>query len=348
MKTKRIATVCFILMFTQIFLFCCVQGECAEKSDPLPAKTYSWKMVLAKPTGAVANTPFIEFAKEVEKRSNGRINITVYEATLGIPSDFWDMSKKNVVQFAVNGEGYSPGRLPLTSIVGLPFEIGGPEACGSVLNKLYTAGKLPELSDNFKVLFFTPTNSHMLFLAKKKVTKMEDFVGLKLGPVPGLGSNLVKALGGTPVIVPGAERYLTLQTGVLDGILTPVDDVVDRKFYEVIKYAVNVPLYDGFFLLQMNLETYNALPNDLKLVIDRAAQNARDKEVKRNVQYADECWRTLAQKGIEVYTISPEELVRWRKAASDIPEKWVANNTKLPARETLQFVRETVKNFYKK
>ena len=53
------------------------------------------------------------------------LKLRSYEATLGSPGDFWDMVKNNVVQLAVNGEGYSPGRMPLTSVIGLPFEIEG-------------------------------------------------------------------------------------------------------------------------------------------------------------------------------------------------------------------------------
>jgi TRAP-type transport system periplasmic protein len=341
MKTRRsaswLANICLVFLLLSVGLLTAT-NDCAAQAS----QTYNWKMVLARPSGAIPNIPFIEFANEVQKRSNGRIKITAYEATLGAPGDFWDMVKNNVVQLAVNGEGYSPGRMPLTTVIGLPFEIQGAQLCDSILTKLFSSGKLPELSDNFKVLFFVPTNPHMMFL-KKKVTKMEDFKGLKLAPVPGMGSLLVKALGGSPNIVPGAERYMALQTGMIDGVITMVDDVVDRKFYEVAKYGIKVPLYNGTYVLTMNLEAYNALPNDLKAIMNDAAQKAHDNEMKRNAKYVDECWAKLAKSGMEVYTIEPAELVRWRKAASNIPEEWIANNPKVPARETLQFVRDIVK-----
>jgi TRAP-type C4-dicarboxylate transport system substrate-binding protein len=341
MKIRKFAPGLVSISLVFVFLSVCLligENDCAAQAS----QTYNWKMVLARPSGAVPNIPFIEFANEVQKRSNGRIKITAYEATLGSPGDFWDMVKTNVVQLAVNGEGYSPGRMPLTTVIGLPFEIEGAKMCDNILTKLFTSGRLSELSDNFKVLFFVPTNPHMMFL-KKKVTKIEDLKGLKLAPVPGMGSLLVKALGASPNIVPGAERYMALQTGMIDGVLTMVDDVVDRKFYEVAKYGLKVPLYNGTYVLTMNLEAYNALPNDLKAILNEAAQKAHDNEMKRNASYVDECWAKLAKSGMEVYTIEPVELARWRKAASDIPEQWIANNPKVPARETLQFVRDIVK-----
>jgi TRAP-type transport system periplasmic protein len=342
MKIRRLASGLASICIVSVFVLVCLsttRHDCAAQTS----QTYNWKMVLARPSGAMPNIPFIEFANEVQKRSNGRIKITAYEATLGSPGDFWDMVKNNVVQLAVNGEGYSPGRMPLTTVIGLPFEIEGAQLCDSILTKLFSSGKLPELSDNFKVLFFVPTNPHMMFL-KKKVTKMEDFKGLKLAPVPGMGSLLVKALGASPNIVPGAERYMALQTGMIDGVITMVDDVVDRKFYEVAKYGIKVPLYNGTYILTMNLETYNALPNDLKTIITEVAKKAHDDEMKRNALYVDECWARLSKSGMEVYIIEPTELARWRKAASDIPEQWIANNPKVPARETLKLVRDIVKS----
>lgn len=326
-----------------VFMFVCVSLLTVIYDCGAQTSTYNWKMVLARPSGAVPNIPFIEFANDVQKRSNGRIKITVYEATLGSPGDFWDMTKNNVVQLAVNGEGYSPGRMPLTTVIGLPFEVEGYTLCDKILTRLFTSGRLTELTNNFKILFFVPTNPHMMFL-KKKVTKMEDFKGMKLAPVPGMGPLLVKALGASPNIVPGAERYMALQTGIIDGVITMVDDVVDRKFYEVAKYAINEPLYNGTYVLTMNLETYNGLPNDLKAILNDAAQKAHDNEMKRNAAYVAECWSKLAKSGMEIYKIEPSELARWRKAASNIPEEWVANNPKVPARETLQFVRDVVKS----
>ncbi|HEX2964179.1 MAG TPA: TRAP transporter substrate-binding protein DctP [Syntrophorhabdaceae bacterium] len=340
MRNKKLVSTLTAILFIPVLISFCLLTQTSEcRAQP---STYNWKMVLARPSGAVPNIPFIEFANEVQKRSNGRIKITVYEATLGAPADFWDMVKNNVVQLAVNGEGYSPGRMPLTTVIGLPFEVQGHQLCDKILARLLASGKLTELTDNFKVLFFVPTNPHMMFL-KKKITKMEDFKGLKLAPVPGMGPLLVKALGGSPNIVPGAERYMALQTGIIDGIITMVDDVVDRKFYEVAKYAVNEPLYNGTYVLTMNLDAYNALPADLKAIMTDAAQKAHDNEMKRNAAYVAECWSKLTKNGMEVYRIEPTELARWRKAAANIPDEWIAANPKVPARDTLQFVRDIVK-----
>ena len=52
----------------------------------------------------------------------------------------------------------------------------------------------------------------------------------------------------------------------------------------------------------MNLEAYNALPNDLKAIMNDAAQKAHDNEMKRNALYVDECWSKLSKSGMEVYT----------------------------------------------
>ena len=56
------------------------------------------------PPGHIQNRSIVDFAKTLEQRTNGAVKITIYEATLGAPTDQWDMVKTNtdpVCLFAV-------------------------------------------------------------------------------------------------------------------------------------------------------------------------------------------------------------------------------------------------------
>ena len=82
MKMRRLASglagICLVSVFVSVCLLT-IGNDCAAQTS----QTYNWKMVLARPSGAMPNIPFIEFANEVQKRSNGRIKITVVRGNIG-------------------------------------------------------------------------------------------------------------------------------------------------------------------------------------------------------------------------------------------------------------------------
>ena len=71
-------------------------------------------------------------------------------------------------------------------------------------------------------------------------------------------------LGPTGVSMAGGEQYMALQTGVIDGTISGIDMALDRKFFEVCKYALIRPIYFGVYVLLMNKETWNGLHRNSK------------------------------------------------------------------------------------
>ena len=55
--------------------------------------------------------------------------------------------------------------------------------------------------------------------------------------------NLIKALGGSPIIVAPPELYSALEKGVVDGYGWPQIGHIERKFHEIVKYQIDHPYY---------------------------------------------------------------------------------------------------------
>ncbi|HEX2965167.1 MAG TPA: hypothetical protein VHO84_05255, partial [Syntrophorhabdaceae bacterium] len=86
-------------------------------------KTYSWKLVSPMSAGQNTDKGIVEFAKQLEQRTGGKVKIAMYEGTLGAPGDHWDMARNNAVQFAFTSDMYNTGRMPILSMLGLPMEV---------------------------------------------------------------------------------------------------------------------------------------------------------------------------------------------------------------------------------
>jgi TRAP-type transport system periplasmic protein len=320
-------------------------GDCADKGPSVSlTQTYNWKMTSTFPKGMSKNKPLLEFISALRERTEGKVKITIYEGTLGAPADQWDMVKDNTIQISLLADGYNPGRMPVTSLFYLPFELSDMESIARIYEDWFKAGYLRELTDHFKVLWLMPTNLQHLFLAKKKVTSLADLKGLKVRSVSGIAGQTITALGATGVSIPGGETYLALQTGVIDGTITGADNVVERKLFEPCKYALYLPMFAGTFAVAMNKETWNSLPKDLQTLIDQVSREIRDSDLRREIGMEKGMWEAIKKAGVTVYTISPEEQARWKKATETADDKylqeWSAKG--YPVKEALVVMRKAI------
>ncbi|HEX2966213.1 MAG TPA: TRAP transporter substrate-binding protein DctP [Syntrophorhabdaceae bacterium] len=304
-------------------------------------KTYNWKMTSAMSTGQDGNKSIVEFVKLLEQRTKGKVKISLYEGTLGSPTDAWDMVKNNAVQFTFTSDLYNAARMPILGMVGLPMEYPSQRAVLLTTNEWLKQGYLKELTDNFKVLFFLSTHPLTVFLRNKKVATMDDFKGLKIrcgGPAQSQG---VALLGATGVSMPGGEQYMALQTGVIDGAISGIDMALDRKFYEITKYAPSTPIYFGIYVLLMNKDTWNGLPAELQKLIEQTSNEISASELTRRMADEKNLWNTFGQK-VEVYKVSKEEEGRWRKATASVADKYVKDMEAkgYPAKGALEVMRK--------
>ncbi len=91
-------------------------------------KTYNWKMTSAMNAGQDGNKSIVEFVRLLDQRTKGKVKISLYEGTLGAPTDAWDMVKNNAVQFTFTSDLYNAARMPILGMVGLPMELPSQKA----------------------------------------------------------------------------------------------------------------------------------------------------------------------------------------------------------------------------
>jgi TRAP-type C4-dicarboxylate transport system substrate-binding protein len=343
MKRKKVLSLVICFSALVGFLFIATGNSYAASPATISlSKTFNWKMTAFFPAGHNENKQLVQFIDILNKRTNGAVKISLYESTLGSPNDHWDMLRNNAVQLAFLAEGYSVGRMPVGSLLNLPFEFTNMSDMYKTYAEWLKAGYLKEMTDNFKVVFYKPTMFQHFFFRNKKVTKLEDFKGLKVRALSGLQGQAITALGATGVSMPGGELYMAMQTGVIDGTVTGVDNVIDRKFYEVAKYGLRTPVYSGIWIVAMNKEVWNSLPKELQVLMEEIGQEIQGAEQKRTLDAEKTYWDTVRQKGMEVYDLPPDEIVRWKKATAAVDDKYVADWSAkgYPVKEALAVMRK--------
>jgi len=145
-----------------------------------------------------------EWAKEVEKRSNGMVKITVFPGGTLTPADkCYDGVEKGISDIGMSVLSYTMGKFPLSEVIDLPLGYKSAVAATRVINSYYKKFKPKEL-DGTQVMYFHAHGPGFLH-TKEAVRKMEDLKGRKIR-CTGMAAKVVAALGAVGADAGGAHR----------------------------------------------------------------------------------------------------------------------------------------------
>jgi TRAP-type C4-dicarboxylate transport system substrate-binding protein len=287
----------------------------------------------------------VEWAKEIEKRTNGRVKITVFPANTLVPADKSYQSVVNgTIDVGSSTLGYSRGRFPVMEVIDLPLGYKSATAAMRLANDVYNRFKPKELDDTKVMYFFA--HGPGFFHSKKPINKLEDFKGMKMR-CTGLSAKVVGALGGTPVAMPMPETYDALSRGIVDGSVAPMEALSGWKWGEVVKFTTQSygAAYSAAFFVVMNKNKWNALPPDIQKIIETVNGEYLDK--------AGAVWDLIDKEGTDytvklgnkIITLSQEEDARWVKAVRPLLDEYVKNakSKGQPGDEILKFALDRLK-----
>jgi len=273
------------------------------------------------------------WAKQVEEATQGKVKIQIYYSqTLCKGKDTWDATKSGIADIGWCFHGYWPGLTPLADVISLPaLPFQTAEKGSEVLWKLYE--KYPEIQKEFadnKVLLLYTSNPYILITTKKQVKTLDDIKGMKIRMSGGPPTDMMKALGGVPMLIPMPDNYISLQKGVIDGMGAPWEAIHGFRLYEVVDYYTNTPFPAVYFSISMNKRKWDKLGQEIQDAIMSVSGLEGSRFWGRN--FFDTAREgvmeraTAAGKKIEVVDLSASERERWLElGGKPIWDQWVKN-----------------------
>jgi TRAP-type C4-dicarboxylate transport system substrate-binding protein len=319
------------------------------KPEPTPAKPIEMTYSFFVPPIHHAYVLGEAWAREVEKRTDGRVKITTYSGeTLLKAADTYDGVVKHIADMGFTCLAYTPGRFPLMEVIDLPLGYPSGTIATMVTNDFYNKFKPAELADT-KLLYFHAHGPGILH-SKKPIRKLEDIKGLKIR-CTGLAAKVVEAMGGVPVAMPNSETYDALAKGVVEASFSPWEVLKTFKQVEVVDYTTNCYAigYTTVMWHGMNLEVWNSLPKDIQEVIDEVSAEWIAKHGAAWDEVDAEARELTLAEGNEIIELSAEENARWAAAARPVWDATVAGieGKGLPGEEALDFALEAIKKYSK-
>ena len=216
-------------------------------------------------------------AERVARASSGRLRIKVYGAGELVPAfEVFDAVSRGTVEMGHGASYYHKGKLDAAQFfTAIPFGLTNTELNGW----LYYGGGLElwrELYAPFNLVPFPAGNTgvQMGGWFNKEINSVDDLKGLKMR-IPGLGGEVLRRAGGTPVTLPGAEIFTALQTGAIDATewVGPYNDA-SFGLHKAARYYY----YPGWqepgpgLETIINVDAWKSLPDDLQEIVSTACQ----------------------------------------------------------------------------
>lgn len=268
--------------------------------------------------------PWIE---KVEAESDGRLKIEQYDAMAlgGAPPQLFDQARDGVVDLIWTVIGYTPGRFPTTEVFELPFIMTNGEATSRAIHEYCEKHCGPEFEE-VKVIAWH-THGPGLIHSKNPVNRLEDMNGQKIRGGSRVINQMLEKLGATPIGMPVPAVTESLSKGVIDATTIPWEVTPALKVPELVKNHTTFSgangLYTQTFVVAMNKQAYENLPDDLKAVIDANSGLETAALFGRAMDQGDLRGKKIAEDlGNNIIVLDEAETARWKETASPLIEAW--------------------------
>jgi len=282
---------------------------------------------------AQANVPknvLLPWAEKIMAESGGRIEIQHFPSMQlgGKPPDLIDQAIDGVADIVWTVAGYTPGRFPRAEVFELPFTMTDAGAMSEAYWKLAEETMMDDDFKDFKVLGLWVHGPGVIHSADP-IVKVSDLNGVKLRAPTRVTNMLMKNLGATPVGMPVPAIPEALSKGVVDATIIPWEVVGALKVAELVENHTEFPgkaLYTTTFIFAMNKEKYNALPDDLKKVIDDNSGLEFSVFAGTQMQADDAGPRAFAmENGNNIIQLTPEQAAEWEADSASTTQQWIAD-----------------------
>jgi TRAP-type transport system periplasmic protein len=278
----------------------------------------------------------VPFSRAIEQDSGGRIEVALKPVGgYGKPAELFGLVEKGDIEIASTVQGYSPGRFPRSSVMELPLMFDNSVAGTRALMGLYKEGLIADDYNSVHVLALYMLPPYPIFTTGKKIQSVRDFRGLRIRTPSITGGLAFARLGAIPLGIPNNLIGETLENGIVDAMAYGWDSARTTKGYkdkyliDQVSAALDEPFGSPALMVVMNKAKWDALPADLKAVIEKHAPDLIDANAKlREQMEASSRKKIEADPHFTSLTLSAEQHENLQRIIAPAIDEWKAGMAK--------------------
>ncbi len=272
MKKILVLTMALALATGSLF----AQGS--NESKPAEGKKYVIKM--ANPSNPEDNCvkAFYYFEKMVEEKTNNMVDVQIFDSgQLGAHRDYIEQMQMGSLQAAEINTAVLSGFNPKFMVFSLPYIADDVDHLQSVVE----GGLGEKLSDSLiettglKVIGWMIRSPRNIYNSRNAINSVSDCQGMKIRVMESpIMTKTFELMGAVPVPLSASERYMALQTGVVDGAENSVGIIVSQKEYEVTNYVSLTAHSITPNIIAISNKYFESLPADIQDIIVECGKEA--------------------------------------------------------------------------
>jgi len=286
------------------------------------------------------------FVERTEQMSNGRLQITNYDADVLVgANEAYQGVAKGVVDMAVVSPNFFGGVEPVGLLFWqVPFlteheefydmiyyELGGRELWRDVYAE-----------HNIFALNYMLSDEWGSMASRVPINHLSDINGLKIRTT-GIHGQLMQGLGAGVTMFPPAEMYSAFSTGVIDAaVFGSPNGWLGLKIYEVAPYYIDPPMvpYDINETI-LCMDSWNALPDDLKAILEASSRLHSSEWAQLGVLSDSLARSLLIDAGMTFCTLPDDEVIQCKDLCAQYFQDAAAKDAKCAA--YVKIVNEALK-----
>lgn len=283
-----------------------------------------WEMPTEYPASAIPGEGVASFARLVNERSGGRLTINPsFDAAKGIKSSGMVAAVQEGKVAAGDAFAGALGAVnPLFGLSSLPF----------LATSIEDAKRLAEIARptyakvfagyGQRILYTTPWPASGIW-SKQPVTSAKDLAGLSIRTYDATSTTVMDNAGAKAMNLSFADAMPKVKDGSVTAVLSSGDGGAGRNLWQFLPHFSEVNYALPISLATVNLVAYEALPADLRAIVDEAAAETERRQWSAIRTRLDENYARMRANGVIIHADLPADLTeRLATAGKAAVEEW--------------------------
>ena len=243
------------------------------------AQIVTWGMANEYPATSIQGEADARFAREVTRRSGGRIEIAhQYDASSGFRSkEMVDAIGRGDLRIGNTYMGALGGLDPVFLLPSLPFLATTPEQ-GQALAAVARPAYERALARYNQILLFQSPWPAAGIWANRPVDSVEALRGLRVRTADANGVIAFRAAGAVPVAVSFADALPQLRSGQLDAVLSSGDGGAGQRLMETLRHFTAIEYAVTMSMVTINADAWRELDPARQQAVREAAEETEARQ----------------------------------------------------------------------
>jgi len=265
----------------------------------------------------------MEFASAVNKRSQGRLNISVFPSEqLGINREVYEQVRQGAPIIQIADPGFMSDYVPDFGVMNGPYLLDDPHDFQKILDSdWYHQLEKTASKAGFRALSFNYFFGKRHMLGNKGFPDAASLQGvtMRIAPNP-IWVKTFSALGARGVALPWTEVYSALSQHVVEAVEAPLGSLVGAKLQEQRKTLTLTGHFTAFLGFVMSEQVFKSLDPDLQKILIEESVKAGKHMTEMTLENDKKLLADLEKQGVTV--VRDVDIASYRAATAKVYDQF--------------------------